>query len=93
LNAALYGKQTFLNGAAQSKNFNASRMIRASEMPQVATVLIPNPAAADRNMPIGGAGELGVPTFAPALAGAYFKATGKRVKSLPLFPSATMGGL
>ena len=93
LNAALYGKQTFTNGVAQSKNFNASRMIRMSEMPTVATTLIPNPAAADRNAAIGGAGELGVPTFAPALANAYFKLTGKRVRSLPLFPNATMAGL
>ena len=28
LNAALYGRQSFVNGAAQSKNFNKSRMIR-----------------------------------------------------------------
>ena len=40
-----------------------------------------------------GAGELGVPTFAPALANAYFKATGKRQRSLPFFPAATMSGL
>jgi isoquinoline 1-oxidoreductase beta subunit len=93
LNAALYGKQTFTNGAAQSKNFSGSRMIRLNEMPQVAVTIIPNPVAADRKLPIGGAGELGVPTLAPALANAYFKLTGKRVRSLPFFPTATMGGL
>lgn len=93
MNAALYGKQTFVNGVAQSKNFNMSRMIRAGEMPQVGVTLIPNPAASDRTMPIGGAGELGVPTFAPALANAYFKLTGQRVRTLPFFPNATMGGL
>jgi isoquinoline 1-oxidoreductase beta subunit len=93
LNAALYGRQTFTNGAAQSKNFSNSRMIRLNEMPQVAVTLIPNPVAADRTVTIGGAGELGVPTLAPALANAYFKLTGKRVRSLPFFPTATMGGL
>jgi isoquinoline 1-oxidoreductase beta subunit len=93
LNAALYGKQTFTNGAAQSKNFSNNRMIRLNEMPQVAVTIIPNPVASDRSMPIGGAGELGVPTLAPALANAYFKLTGKRVRSLPFFPTATMGGL
>ena len=93
LNAALYGQQTFVNGAAQSKNFNNSRMIRLSEMPQVAVTIIPNPAAADRAAIIGGVGELGVPTLAPALANAYFKLTGQRVRSLPFFPNATMGGL
>jgi isoquinoline 1-oxidoreductase beta subunit len=93
LNAALYGRQTFLNGVAQAKNFKNSRMIRLNEMPQVSVTLIPNPAAADRKVTIGGAGELGVPTLAPALANAWFKLTGQRVRSLPLFPNATMSGL
>jgi len=93
LNAALYGKQNFVNGAAQSKNFNQSRMIRLQEMPQIDITIIPSPAVASRSANIGGAGELGVPTFAPALANAYFKLTGTRVRTLPFFPNATMGGL
>jgi isoquinoline 1-oxidoreductase beta subunit len=91
LNAAMYGQQTFVNGVAQARNFNRSRMIRANEMPTVAVQIIPAPASASRSIPIGGVGELGVPTFAPALANAYFKATGVRKRSLPLFPGATMG--
>lgn len=93
LNSALYGKQTFSNGVAQGKNFNVSRMIRLSEMPEVKVVIMPSPASADRAVPIGGVGELGVPTLAPALANAYFRLTGKRVRTLPFFPNATMGGL
>ena len=90
LNAALYGQQTFVNGAAQARNFNKSRMILLGEMPQVGVTIIPNPVAADRTVNIGGAGELGVPTLAPALANAYAKLTGKRQRSLPFFPGATM---
>lgn len=93
LNATLYGKQNFVGGVAQGKNFNSNRMIRLNEMPDVKVTLIPNPSAADRTKALGGVGELGVPTFAPALANAYFKLTGKRLRTLPLFPSATMGGL
>jgi isoquinoline 1-oxidoreductase beta subunit len=93
LNAALYGKQSFVNGAAQSKNFNKNRMIRLNEMPQMAVTIMPNPAASSRTVPIGGVGELGVPTLAPALANAYAALTGTRVRSLPFFPNATMGGL
>ncbi len=63
------------------------------EMPAVKVTIIPNPAAADRAAVIGGAGELGVPTLAPALANAYYRLTKKRVRSLPFFPNATMGGL
>lgn len=93
MNAALYGQQTFVNGAAQAGNFNRSRMIRIGEMPQIDITVIPSPVAADRTVNIGGVGELGVPTFAPALANAWFKATGTRKYSLPFFPGAAMGGL
>ncbi|MBK7473068.1 MAG: xanthine dehydrogenase family protein molybdopterin-binding subunit [Betaproteobacteria bacterium] len=93
LNAALYGRQTFVNGAAQSKNFKNSRMIRMNEMPQVSVVIGQNPAASSRTISIGGVGELGVPTLAPALANAYFALTRQRVRTLPFFPNATMGGL
>jgi isoquinoline 1-oxidoreductase beta subunit len=93
LNAALYGRQTFSNGAAQVKNFNNSRMIRLSEMPVVSVTIMPPPATASRAAAIGGVGELGVPTLAPALANAYFRLTGVRQRSLPFYPNATMGGL
>ena len=65
--------------------------VRAGE--PVPPHIIPNPVTAERSAIIGGAGELGVPTLAPALANAYFKLTGKRVRSLPFFPNATMGGI
>lgn len=93
INATLYGKQNFVGGVAQGKNFKTNRMIRLNEMPDVKVAVVANPAAADRARPIGGVGELGVPTFAPALANACFKLTGTRIRTLPLFPNATMGGL
>ncbi len=41
---------------------------------------------------IGGVGELGVPTFAPAMAmaNAWFKLTKVGVRDLPFMPGATM---
>ncbi len=90
INATLYGQQTFVNGAAQRKNFNTNPMIRLQQMPTVAVTLIPSPTVLDRNQAIGGVGELGVPTFAPALTGALLKLTGQAVRSLPLLPNATM---
>jgi isoquinoline 1-oxidoreductase beta subunit len=54
---------------------------------------MPPPATADRTVAIGGVGELGVPTLAPALVNAVARLTGRRMRSLPLFPTATMGGL
>ncbi|MBS1787461.1 MAG: xanthine dehydrogenase family protein molybdopterin-binding subunit [Acidobacteria bacterium] len=89
INATLWGQQTFKAGAAVSKNFNRSRMMRLNEMPVISvTILPPNP-----NVPIGGIGEPAVPPVAPALANAYAKLTGQRIRALPFFPNATMGGL
>lgn len=93
LNATLYGQQTFSNGAAQAKNFNRSRMIRLNEMPQVSVTIVPPSGPQDRSAAIGGVGELGVPTLAPALANAYFALTGTRVRNLPFFPGARMSEL
>jgi len=93
LNAALYGRQNFVKGAAQWPNFYQNRVIRMDEMPQVQTTLIPNPVQSTLNGQLGGVGELGVPTLAPALANAYFKASGTRIRTLPFFPNAWMGGI
>jgi isoquinoline 1-oxidoreductase beta subunit len=93
LNAALYGRQSFVNGAAQFPNFYQNRVIRMDEMPQVYTTLIPNPTQSTLDATLGGVGEIGVPCLAPALANAYFKASGIRIRTLPFFPNAWMGGL
>lgn len=90
INATLYGRQTFANGAAEVKNFNRSRVIKIREMPEVVVKIMPPPAEASRSVAIGGVGELGVPTFAPALANAWFRLTGTRVRTLPFVPNSTM---
>jgi len=87
INAALYGQQTFVAGVAQRRNFNSNRMIRIGAMPQVAVTIVPRTVPMDRSVPIGGVGELGVPTLAPALANAVARLTGTRVRTLPFFAS------
>lgn len=91
INATLFGQQTFNNGAAQRKNFNTNPVIRLSQMPTVAVTIVSSAGSASRSQPIGGVGELGVPTFAPALVAALKKLTGQTIRSLPLRPNATMG--
>lgn len=54
MNAALWGRQTFTNGAANTKNFNCGRMMRIRETPQVKVMIVPAPAVANRTVPIGG---------------------------------------
>jgi isoquinoline 1-oxidoreductase beta subunit len=87
LSATLWGQVTFTSGSPNVSNFSTYRMLRMSEMPMV-TVQIVNSGG-----PIGGVGEPGVPCVAPAVANAYAKLTGKRVRTLPFFPGAKMGGL
>jgi len=93
LNAALYGQQSFVNGVPQFQNFYNNRVIRIYEMPQVFTTVIPSPAQSNQSTLIGGVGELGVPCIAPAVANAYFRASGKRIRQLPFFPGVKMGGI
>jgi isoquinoline 1-oxidoreductase beta subunit len=49
-----------------------------SEMPTIEVYIVPS----SENM--GGAGEPGVSTIAPAVANALFSATGQRLRNLPL---------
>ena len=87
LNAALWGQVTFTAGKANQKNFNNYRMIRMSEMPQITVQVVQSGVSPS------GIGEPGVPPIAPALANAYSRLRGSRVRTLPFFPGATMGGL
>jgi isoquinoline 1-oxidoreductase beta subunit len=93
LNAALYGHQPIANGVTKNSNFLNNRVIRMYEMPQVYVTLIPNPAQSNPSILLGGVGEIGVMGIAPAVANAYFRASGQRIRTLPFFPNATMGGI
>jgi isoquinoline 1-oxidoreductase beta subunit len=81
LSLAKHSEITFKDGRVQQSNFDGFRLIRMDEAPMVTNVHI-LPAAADT--PPSGAGEPGLPPFAPALINAIFAATGKRIRSLPI---------
>ena len=87
LNATLWGQSTFTAGKANQQNFNAYRVMRMSEMPDVTVQIMTS------SNPPSGVGEPGVPPLAPALANAYARLTGRRIRTLPFFPGARMGGL
>jgi len=76
--AALYGEITLERGRVQQSNFHDYRMLRMHEMPPVEVVIVPS------EEPSTGVGEPGVPTVAPALCNALFRASGKRVRRLPI---------
>lgn len=85
LNAALYGRITFTAGVANQRNFNNYAMIRAGGMPQITVQIVPS------TVDPSGTGEPAVPPIGPALINAYSRALGTRIRTLPLFPTATMG--
>jgi len=78
LTAALYGEITIADGAVEQSNFHDYPMVRMNDAPEIDVKIISSDA------PIGGAGEPGTPPIAPAVANAVFKATGKRIRQLPL---------
>lgn len=79
LTAALHGAITIKDGRVEQTNFDSYRLLRITEAPQVSTRILESP-----NETIGGVGEPPVPPLAPALANAIFRATGRRIRSLPL---------
>ena len=71
------------NGTAQDRvvregNFDAYRVLRLAESPQIEVHIMPSEAAPT------GLGEPGVPPIAPAVANALFALTGTRRRRLPL---------
>jgi isoquinoline 1-oxidoreductase beta subunit len=82
LSLAMFGEITFKNGRAQQDNFHQYRVTRMNEAHiDIRVHLIPTD---DWSIPLGGVGEPGVPSIAPALCNAVFAATGKRIRRLPI---------
>ncbi len=79
MSLALHGEITAKDGVIEQGNYDTYPVIRMSEAPKAINVHI-----MDVDAPPGGVGEPGVPPVAPAIVNAYFAATGKRVRELPL---------
>ena len=87
LSTVLKEEVQFANGGVKSANFDDYNVIRMSEVPEIEVHIV---KSTER---IGGIGELGVPATAPAIANAFFKATGVRIRRLPLSPSTVLASL
>jgi isoquinoline 1-oxidoreductase beta subunit len=78
---------TFKNGAVQQSNFYDYQVMRMSEAPEVHTHIVPS----TRN-PVG-IGDLGGIGVGPAVANAFFSATGKRLRQSPFLPDRVLAVL
>ncbi|MEM8627622.1 MAG: molybdopterin cofactor-binding domain-containing protein, partial [Pseudomonadota bacterium] len=79
--AALFNEITLEEGGTVAQgNFDAYRLLRNSEMPDVEVAIIKSSAAPT------GVGEPGVPPIAPAVANAWRALTGETPRKLPFLP-------
>ncbi|MFZ6010869.1 MAG: xanthine dehydrogenase family protein molybdopterin-binding subunit, partial [Bacteroidota bacterium] len=78
LGHAMYGELSFENGAPVQKNFNTYRMIRMPDVPALEVKFVES-----TENPMG-LGEPGLPPVAAAVCNAIYRATGQRIRKLPL---------
>ncbi len=79
LSALFYQACTVKDGAVEQTNFHNYNSMRIREMPQVETIVMPSGGDT-----WGGIGEPTICVAAPAVMNAYFRATGRRIRSVPL---------
>src|SRR5436309_426074 len=78
LSALFYGACTVKDGRIEQANFDGYNVMRIREMPKVEAVIMPSGGF------WGGVGEPTIFVAAPAVLNAFFAATGKRIRSVPL---------
>jgi len=79
LSALFMEENTVQNGAIVEKNFDTFNSMRMAQMPQVETIIIQGGGDT-----WGGIGEPTICVAAPAVLNALYKATGKRIRTVPL---------
>jgi isoquinoline 1-oxidoreductase subunit beta len=82
ITAALYGEITLKGGRVEQANFDTYQMLRMKEAPVVDVHIVQS-----SELP-GGMGECGTSAVVPAVANAIFAATGKRLRKMPVDPTA-----
>ena len=78
LSGLFYGGCTVKDGRIEQTNFDTYNSMRISEMPKVESIIMPSGGF------WGGVGEPTICVAAPAVLNAYFAATKKRIRSVPL---------
>jgi isoquinoline 1-oxidoreductase beta subunit len=78
LSGLFYGGCTVKDGYIEQTNFDTYNSMRINEMPTVESIIMPSGGF------WGGVGEPTICVAGPAVLNAYFAATGKRIRSVPL---------
>ena len=78
LSALFMEECTVRAGRIEQENFDTYDSMRIAQMPKVESIIMPSGGF------WGGVGEPTICVAAPAVLNAYFRATGKRIRTLPL---------
>ena len=81
MTAACYSEISARDGVVEQSNFHDYPMVRMTDAPREIDVHI-----VKSTEPPGGVGEPATPPIAPAVANAYYAATGERIRRLPIHP-------
>ena len=84
LSAALKEQVRFSNGGVSSANYDDYPILTMNETPDIEVHIVKS------DDKIGGVGEPGVPTVAPAVGNAIFDAVGVRIRRLPMTPTTVL---
>ena len=79
LSALFMQECTVKDGRIEQENFHQYNSMRIAQMPKVESIVMPTGGTI-----WGGIGEPTICVAAPAVLNAFFKATGKRIRSVPL---------
>jgi isoquinoline 1-oxidoreductase beta subunit len=79
LSALFFQECTVKDGRIEQTNFHQYDSMRIAQMPKVETILMPTGGTV-----WGGIGEPTICVAAPAVLNAFYRATGKRIRSVPL---------
>jgi isoquinoline 1-oxidoreductase len=80
IGGALFERIRFAEGKVTNAHMNQYRVPRFADVPAIDVVLVDR-----KDLPSAGAGETPIVGLAPAVANAIFAASGKRIRSMPLF--------
>jgi isoquinoline 1-oxidoreductase beta subunit len=87
LSAALKERVRFANGGVATSNYDDYPILRMSETPKIEVHIVKS------DDQIGGVGEPGVPSVAPAVGNAVFDAIGARIRHLPMTPANVLAAI
>ena len=81
IGGAMFEAIDFADGRIFNPKFSKYRVPRFSDLPAMETILLDR-----KDLPSAGAGETPIVGLAPAVSNAIFRATGKRLRSMPMVP-------